>query len=108
MAEPRAEPVTTPEGETGATPGLLESQFTFRPGGRVTPPMIPLYFRFAFPLEIQRDYFNYGVLFGLGVDIPILPILGIVLEVDTTLNRDLEWGVVGVPLEFRGGVAFHF
>ncbi len=82
--------------------------FTFRPGGRVTPPMIPLYFRFAFPLEIQRDYFNYGVLFGLGVDIPILPILGIVLEVDTTLNRDLEWGVVGVPLEFRGGVALHF
>jgi hypothetical protein len=82
--------------------------FTFRPGGRVTPPMIPLYFRFAFPLQIQRDYFDYGVLFGLGVDIPVLPILGIVLEVDTTLTNDLDWGGIGVPLEFRAGVAFHF
>jgi hypothetical protein len=82
--------------------------FTFRPGGRMTPPMIPLYFRFAFPLQIQRDHFDYGVLLGLGADIPVLPILGIVLEVNTTLTNDLEWGGAGVPLEFRAGVALHF
>ena len=82
--------------------------FTFRPGGRVTPPMVPVYFRFAFPLQLQRHNFDYGVMFGVGVDIPIIPLLGIVLEVDTTLTDELEWGRRGVPLEFRAGVGFHF
>jgi hypothetical protein len=82
--------------------------FTFRPGGRVTPPMLPLYFRFAFPLQIQRDNFDYGVMFGLGLDFHIVSILGIVFEVDTTLTKDLEWGGAGVPLEFRAGLSLSF
>jgi hypothetical protein len=82
--------------------------FTFRPGGRVTPTMIPLYFRFAFPLQLQRDNFDWGLMLGLGAEIRIIPLLGIVLEVDTTLNNDLAWGGDGIPLEFRLGVNFHF
>lgn len=82
--------------------------FTFRPGGRLTPPMIPLFLRVAFPLQIQRHNFDWGVMFGVGADIPIFKILGIVLEVDTTLNNDLEWGGDGIPLEFRAGVSLHF
>ena len=82
--------------------------FTFRPGGKVTPPMIPLYFRFAFPLQLQRHAFNYGVLLGGGVDIRVIRLLGIVFEINTTLNSELEFGRRGVPLEFRLGVNFHF
>jgi hypothetical protein len=82
--------------------------FTFRPGGRVTPPFLPLYFRFAFPLQLQRNNFDYGVMFGLGLDIRIVAFFGIVFEIDTTLTKDLEWGGRGVPLEFRGGVSFSF
>jgi hypothetical protein len=82
--------------------------FTFRPGGKVTPPMIPLYFRFAFPLEIQQHDFNFGVLLGGGVDIRVIPILGIVFEIDTILTSELEYGRRGVPLEFRLGVNLHF
>ncbi|MBN1771724.1 MAG: hypothetical protein JXB32_10710 [Deltaproteobacteria bacterium] len=82
--------------------------FTFRPGGRVTPPMAPVYFRFAFPLELQRHDFNYGVLFGGGLDIRVIPVLGIMFEINTTLTSELEYGRRGVPLEFRLGVNFHF
>ena len=82
--------------------------FTFRPGARLTPPMTPLYLRVAFPLQIQRHNFDWGVMFGAGADIPIIWILGIVLEVDTTLSNDLEWGGSGVPLEFRVGPSLHF
>jgi hypothetical protein len=82
--------------------------FTFRPGGRLTPPMIPLYLRVAFPLKIQRDNFDWGLMFGAGVDIHIIAILGIVFEVDTALTDDLKWGGDGVPLEFRLGVSLHF
>jgi hypothetical protein len=82
--------------------------FTFRPGGRLTPPMIPAYFRVAFPLQLQRHDFDWGVLFGLGLDIPIVGILALIFEFDTTLSRNLEWGGWGVPLEFRGGVSLHF
>ncbi len=82
--------------------------FTFRPGGRLTPPMLPLYLRAAFPLQIQRHNFDYGIMFGVGTDIPLFGALGLVLEVDTTLSKDLEWGGKGVPLEFRGGVSFRF
>lgn len=82
--------------------------FTFRPGFRVTPPMIPLYFRAAFPLQLQRDNFDWGVMFGVGLDIHIIAILGIVFEVDTALSKDLEWGGAGIPLEFRIGISLHF
>jgi hypothetical protein len=82
--------------------------FTFRPGGRFTPPMIPLYLRVAFPLQIQRHDFDWGLMFGLGADIRVFGPLGIVIEVDTTLTNRLEWGVRGVPLEFRAGVSLHF
>jgi hypothetical protein len=82
--------------------------FTFRPGARLTPPMIPLYLRFAVPLQIQQHDFDWGLMFGVGADIHIFWILGIVLEVDTTLSKNLEWGGRGIPLEFRGGVSLHF
>jgi hypothetical protein len=82
--------------------------FTFRPGGRLTPPMLPLYFRVAFPLQIQRHNFDWGVMFGLGADIHLVGILGLVLEADTTLNNDLSWGSDGIPLEFRAGLSLHF
>jgi hypothetical protein len=82
--------------------------FTFRPGGRLTPPMLPLYLRVAFPLQIQRDNFDWGLMFGAGVDIHIIAILGIVFEIDTALTKDLEWGGGGVPLEFRVGASLHF
>lgn len=82
--------------------------FTFRPGGRLTPPMLPLYLRMAVPLQIQRHDFDYGLMFGVGADFPIWGILGIVIEVDTTLSKNMEWGGDGVPLEFRAGVSLHF
>jgi hypothetical protein len=82
--------------------------FTFRPGARLTPPSIPLYVRFAVPLQIERHDFDWGVMFGLGADLHIVSILGIVLEVDTTLSKHLSWGGDGVPLEFRAGLSFHF
>jgi hypothetical protein len=82
--------------------------FTFRPGARLTPPMIPLYLRVAFPLEVQRDNFDWGLMFGVGADIHLIAILGIVLEIDTALTHDLEWGGGGVPLEFRAGISLHF
>jgi hypothetical protein len=82
--------------------------FTFRPGGRLTPPMIPLYLRVAFPLKIQRDNFDSGVMLGAGLDIHIIAILGIVFEIDTAFMDDLDWGGGGVPLEFRIGASLHF
>jgi hypothetical protein len=82
--------------------------WTFRPGARITPPMIPLYFRFAVPLQIQRHDFDYGLMFGLGADIPVVGPLGIVIEADTTLSKNLGWGGDGVPLEFRAGISLHF
>ncbi|RJO65979.1 MAG: hypothetical protein C4523_14450 [Myxococcales bacterium] len=81
--------------------------FTFRPGGRFTPPMIPLYLRAAFPLQIQRYDFDWGVMFGLGVDFHLFLMFGLVLEVDTTLTNQFEWGRDGMPLEFRAGIAVH-
>ena len=82
--------------------------FTFRPGARLTPPMIPLYLRVAFPLQCQRHDFDWGLMFGAGLDIHLIAILGIVLEIDTALTHDLKWGGDGVPLEFRAGLSFHF
>jgi hypothetical protein len=82
--------------------------FTFRPGGRLTPPMLPAYLRVAFPLQLQLHDFDWGVLLGVGLDIPIVAILGLVFEFDTTLSKNLEWGGRGVPLEFRSGVSLHF
>ena len=82
--------------------------FTFRPGARLTPPFIPLYLRVAFPLQVQRHDFDWGILFGLGADIHLVWILGFVIEIDTTLNKNLGWGSDGVPLEFRAGFSLHF
>ncbi len=82
--------------------------FTFRPGGRVTPPMLPLYGRIAFPLQLQKHNFDYGVMLGIGADFPVTGILGIVVEVDTTLSDKLRWGGDGVPLEFRVGISLRF
>ena len=70
--------------------------------------MIPLYLRVAVPLQIQRHDFDWGLLFGVGADIHIVWILGIVLEADTTLSNHLKWGGDGVPLEFRVGLSFHY
>lgn len=81
--------------------------FTFRPGLRLTPPAIPLYVRAAFPLTFQKDYFDWGLMLGAGVDIRIADAVGLVLEVDTAFTEDLEWGGLALPLEFRGGLSFH-
>jgi hypothetical protein len=81
---------------------------TFRPGGRLTPPFIPLYVRVAFPLKIQQDNFDWGLMFGAGLDIHIIALLGIVFEIDTALTDDLDWGGGGIPLEFRIGISLHF
>ena len=82
--------------------------FTFRPGGRLTSPILPLYLRIAFPLQFQQDDFDWGVMFGVGVDALVFGNIGVVLEVDTTLSKYLEWGGNGVPLEFRAGLSLHF
>jgi hypothetical protein len=82
--------------------------FTFRPGGRITPPMLHgLYGRFAIPLEFQEHNVDWGVLFGVGVDIHLVSILGLVLETDTTLSNRLRWSGDGLPLEFRAGISLH-
>lgn len=82
--------------------------FTFRPGGRLTPPMIPVYLRVAFPVRIQTDDIAGGMMFGLGADIPIIWKVGLVLEVDSTLDSALNWGGDGVPLDIRVGASIHF
>lgn len=82
--------------------------FTLRPGARLTPPILPLYVRAAIPLQMQTDDFDWGFLFGVGLDIHLLAILGLVLEVDTTLTQNLDWGGIGIPLEFRAGVSLQF
>jgi hypothetical protein len=82
--------------------------FTFRPGGRLTPPMLPLYFRFALPLQIQKHDLDFGVMLGAGLDFRVAGILGIILEVDTAMTRDLRWGGDGIPLEFRAGISLNF
>jgi hypothetical protein len=81
--------------------------FSFRPGGRLTPPFMPLYLRVALPLQIQDHGFDWGLMLGVGVDITIL-IVGIVFEIDTQLTDQLKWGNTGIPLEFRLGVSVHF
>lgn len=80
--------------------------FQVRPGMRITPPIVPLYLRFALPLVIQKDDFDWGVLLGLGVDIPVGRVVGIVFELDVTLTDHLDWGGRGFPMEFRAGVSF--
>lgn len=100
--------LTTLESVKVAGSNVGHWNFTFRPGGRLTPPIIPVYLRVAFPLQIQQHNFDWGVLFGVGIDIPIILILGFVFEVDTALTKDLEWGGDGIPLEFRLGLSFHF
>ena len=82
--------------------------FTFSPGARMTPPMIPLYIRGAFPLRFQQRNFDWGWMFGLGADIHLVGMLGLVLETDATLSKDLKWGAVGLPVEFRAGFSLHF
>ena len=99
---------TTLESVEMAGTNIGHWNFTFRPGARLTPPIIPLYLRFAIPLQFQSDDFDTGMLFGVGVDIPLFGVLGLVLEVDTAVTKNLEWGGRGVPLEFRAGVSFAF
>ena len=82
--------------------------FTFRPGARLAPSFLPLYLRAAIPLKIHQHDFDWGVLFGVGADIKLAWIIGLVLEVDTTLKKNLSWAGDGVPLEFRAGLSFHF
>jgi len=81
---------------------------TLRPGGRLTPPPLPVYLRIAFPLQFQAHNFDWGVLFGLGTDLRIFKNIGIVLELDSTLSKALNWGRLGMPWEFRAGLSFHF
>jgi hypothetical protein len=82
--------------------------FTARPGARLTPPMIPLYIRGAVPVQIREDNLDWGLLGGVGTDIRLMEKVGLVLEVNTTLSKDLDWGNDGIPLEFRAGMSLYF
>ncbi len=84
-----------------------DRNFIFRPGARLTPPGTFLFLRGAVPLQVTHG-FDWGFMFGLGVDVPIIPPFGIIAEVDTFFTEDRDWGSDGVPLEFRLGVSLHF
>lgn len=85
----------------------MNRNFVLRPGARITPPKIPIFFRMAIPIQVTND-FDWGILFGFGGVIPLIPHLGILLEVDTWLTKNFSWGADGIPLEFRAGLAFSF
>jgi len=80
--------------------------FVLRPGVRITPP-IPLYARFAVPIQLASE-FDYGFLVGVGGDIRITDPVGLFVEVNTFFTEDGEWGDGQWPLEFRAGVRFFF
>lgn len=87
--------------------GISGWGFTFFPGAQLAPPMTPFYVRAAIPLQIRAHGFGWGVLFGVGVDVPLTEHLGIVAEVDSTLSSELSFGGDGVLLEFRVGMSLH-
>ncbi|MFA6034560.1 MAG: hypothetical protein WC889_16800 [Myxococcota bacterium] len=85
----------------------LDKNLTLRPGCRFTPTFMPLYFRFAVPLQVVNN-FDVGFLFGLGVDFKLLGPLGIFGEVNTQLTNNFSWGSNGVPLDFHAGLRVAF
>jgi hypothetical protein len=84
-----------------------DRNFIFRPGIRLTPPVIPLYLRVALPIQATHGS-DWGLMFGLGVDLPVIPPFGIIVEADTFLTKERDWGGDGVPLEFRVGGRLSF
>jgi len=84
----------------------LDKNLTLRPGCRLSPPIIPLYFRFAVPLQVIN--FDWGILLGVGVDFKLLGPLGIFGEINTQLTKNFGWGSNGVPLDFQAGLRVAF
>ncbi|GMV43774.1 MAG: hypothetical protein AMXMBFR64_54900 [Myxococcales bacterium] len=78
----------------------------FRPGVRVTPP-VPVYGRAAFNLTATNG-FDWGFLLGVGLDIPLIPPLGLIAELDTFLTEGGEFGGRVVPLELKVGARLAF
>ena len=75
--------------------------YTLRPGARVEIPLV--YLRAAAPLQLKPE-FDYGILVGVGHKFSIAKVIGILIEVDTHLTKEL--GFDAIPVEFRAGVQF--
>ena len=75
--------------------------YTLRPGARVDIPLV--YLRAAAPLQLN-DGFDYGILLGVGHNFSIAKVIGIFVEADVHMTKEL--GFDAVPVEFRAGVQF--
>jgi hypothetical protein len=82
-------------------PDNAERTYTLRPGVRVEIPFV--YLRAAAPLQLKPD-FDYGILAGVGHKFSIAKVIGIVVEVDTHLTKELGFDLI--PVELRAGVQF--
>jgi len=85
---------------------IVGPTFALRPGVRVTPPVLPVYARFAIPLHLA-DEFDYGFLLGAGGELSLLDVIAFFLEVNTFFTDDGDW-TGAVPLEFRLGARITF
>jgi hypothetical protein len=79
-----------------------------RLGGRVSPPLLPLYGRLAIGLPLDggvRDASGLDVVFGVGWKVLSIPLIKLVVEVDYH-----KWtaGTGGVPLELKVGAVIGF
>ena len=77
----------------------------FRPGARISIPVIPLYGRIAIPLEATNDG-SYGLLVGLGFNMSLGPV-GVFAEANVNLNSKPSFAET-FPLEIRVGAQFSF
>jgi hypothetical protein len=94
-----------------------DRNFVIRPGFRITPPMLPLYFRFAVPLQTTNQ-FDAGFLIGIGAEWPAGYPVALFGEVDTfgtwrgRVRGDNDergggnWDTW--PLEFKLGIKLNF
>ena len=79
-----------------------------RLGGRLTPPVLPLYGRLAFGLPLDgdvRDAQGGDVIIGAGFEVFSLPLFSLVVELD------YHWWTEGIdahPLEAKAGVVIGF
>lgn len=79
-----------------------------RLGGRITPPIIPLYGRLAFGLPLDsdvRDALGTDVIIGAGIKALSLPLFTVMVELDYHVWTD---GDAYHPLEAKAGVAIGF
>lgn len=77
--------------------------FSFRPGVRISIPVLPIYFRAAIPLTVNNEQ-SYGFLFGAGFSMGVGPI-SIFAEADAAFTKGGSWNN---GMEVRAGVLFGF